>query len=312
MRVLNLSIKPTIKFALPEPTILVALVAVYSIWGSTYLVTRVAVQTFPPFLLTGVRYILPGVPLFLFLRARGAPMPTFVEWRNAAAVGALMLGLGTGAVAFSEQWVASGLASLAVAAVPLWASLWAGLWGRWPTRREGMGLVLGMTGIVLLNREGNLQANPIGAIALIMGPLCWSFASIWSRRLALPKGMISIAIEMISGGIALLVIGTLLGERFPPAISRQIVGAVAYLAIFGALVAFSAYMYLLKHVRPALATSYAYINPVIAVLLGGLLAKEPITGIGIVAMLVILTGVVLVMMGREQKAADPRPNLEGA
>lgn len=300
----SLQIKSAVKASNPTrfapPAVIFAMFLVYVIWGSTYLAARIAVQSFPPFIMSSTRYVLPGVGLFFYLRWRGAPIPTMRQWRNAALVGTLMLGFGTGAVAFAEQWVASGLAAMAIAAVPLWASLWAGLWGRWPTRLEGAGLLVGMVGIVLLNLEGNLQAAPLGAIVLIIGPMCWAFGSIWGRHLDLPTGMMSNAVQMICGGMSLFFAGLLTGEHAVGSFSSDSLLAVIYLATFGALLAFSAYLYLLKNVRPALATSYAYVNPVVAVGLGALVVHEPITGIGIAAMIVILAGVGLVMLGRER------------
>lgn len=284
--------------------VVLALGTLYLVWGSTYLAVWVAVEEFPPLLLTGLRYGLAGVVFFGFLWLRGHPLPTRLEWRNCAIVGTLLMGCGAGSVATAEQLgVASGLAALAVGAVPLWAGLFAGFWERWPSRIEWMGLALGMGGLVLLNLDSNMQSNPLGALVLIFGPACWAFGSVWSRGAALPKGMMAIAAQMLSGGIMTILIGLLLGERMTTMPSTQPLLGALYLAIFGALVGFSAYGYLLHRVRPILATSYAYVNPVIAVILGTIFAAEIITGQTIVAMLVILSGVALVMLGREREKA---------
>src|SRR2546425_10568088 len=155
--------------------VILALLALYLLWGGTYLGMRVALGSFPPFILAGVRFLLAGGLLYLFLRMRGYPNPSRAQWLASTAIGALLLMGGNGGVVFAEQWVASGLAALGIAAVPLWAALFFGLWGRWPRRLEWLGLGLGFAGVVLLNLENGLRAAPIGAIALIIAPMCWAF-----------------------------------------------------------------------------------------------------------------------------------------
>ena len=143
-----------------------ALIALYLLWGGTYLGMRIALQSFPPFLLSGIRFLIAGSILYVFLRARGGASPTRAQWVGAAVVGTLLLVGGNGGVVFAEQWVASGLASLGIAAVPLWAAIFSGLFGRWPNRKEWLGLGIGFIGVVLLNLENGFSANPLGAIAL--------------------------------------------------------------------------------------------------------------------------------------------------
>lgn len=286
---------PLDRFAVP-----LALLALYVIWGSTYLAIRIAVVSFPPFLMAGVRFLLAGCLLYTILRARGAANPTRAQWRGSATVGGFLLLGGMGGVAFAEQWVASGLAATMIATTPLWTALFAGLWGRWPTRLEAAGLGVGFAGVVLLNLEGNLRANPEGAIILLLAPALWAFGSVWSARLSLPSGMMASAAEMLTGGVLLLLAGLLTGQRMEHMPTLSSLEATAYLLIFGSLVAFSAYGYLLRRVRPALATSYAYVNPVVAVGLGIGMAGERISGIGVVALAIILAGVGLVMLGRDR------------
>jgi len=298
---------PILETALPDQSrrlkIGLALFSLYIIWGSTYLALRIGVESFPPFMMTGVRFLIAGVILFAFQWMRGDTLPTGVQWRNASVIGAMMLGVGTGGVTFAEQWVASGLAATAVAAVPVWAALFGGLWGRWPTRWEWAGLILGLVGVTLLNTESGMQANQLGAIALILGPMSWAFASIWSRRLNLPDGLMATAVEMIGGGAFLMVLSVIVRENLDKAPSTESVLAVVYLITFGALIAFSAYMYLLKEVRPAVATSYAYVNPIVAVFLGIVFANEEITLTGKIALVVILAGVALLTFGGGKKKA---------
>jgi drug/metabolite transporter (DMT)-like permease len=267
---------------------------VYISWGSTYLAIRIALQELPPLFMMGIRFFFVGVVLYVFLRLRGAPVPNGVQWRNATIIGAFLFLGGSAGVAYAEQWVPSGLAALVIATTPLWTVLFTGIWNEWPTRSEWAGLILGLAGIVLLNFESDLRANPLGAAALLVAAASWAFGSAWSRRLALPKGQMTGAVQMIMGGAIVLLVSLLIGERIEIVPTWRSLSAVLYLAVFGSLVGFTAYMHLLTRVRPALATSYAYVNPVFAVALGVWLADEKITFIGITAMLVIVAGVVLV------------------
>lgn len=280
--------------------VILSLVALYLFWGGTYLAMKVALQGFPPFILAGIRFLVAGCLLYVFLRARGVPSPTRSQWIGATLIGALLLMGGNGGVVFAEQWVASGLAALGIAAVPLWAALFSGLFGRWPTRIEWLGLGLGFIGVAFLNLGNGLSASPLGAIALLIAPISWAFGSIFSQRVPLPKGFMSSAAQMLTGGTLLILLSLALGERVTRFPNMSSLVAMGFLVVFGSLVAFCAYGYLLRHVRPALATSYAYVNPVVAVALGVGLAGEKITTLGLVAMAAILVGVGLVTLGRER------------
>jgi drug/metabolite transporter (DMT)-like permease len=283
-----------------------ALLAVYIIWGSTYLAIRIALEGFPPFLMAGIRFLCAGCILFLFLRARGEQLPTRPQVSGAALVGAFLLLGGNGGVVFAEQTVASGIAALAVATVPLWTVLFSGIWKRWPGHLEWAGLILGFAGIVLLNFEGDLKASPACSVALIIAAVSWAFGSALSNHLPLPRGLMASAVEMMAGGLFLIVAGVITGEKIYALPSVRAVTAFLYLIVFGSLIGFSAYVYLLGRVRPVLATSYAYVNPIIAVILGIWLAGERITGTGVSAMLVILTGVVLGMVGQRNNRRTER------
>jgi drug/metabolite transporter (DMT)-like permease len=285
----------------PAPRLLIglSLLAVYFIWGSTYLAIRIALESFPPLLMTGFRFVLAGSIIFVFLRLRGTPMPTREQLRNAALVGVLLLAGGTGAVTFAEKDVDSGLAATAVATVPLWAALFAGIWERFPNKREWLGIGIGLCGVVLLNLNDGLRGSPIGALLLFLAPLSWAFGSMWGRHIAMPSGLMATAIEMLGGGVVLLVLGALTQERIAPVITLESVLALAYLITFGALIAFSAYVYLLKHTRPTLATSYAYVNPVVAVGLAALAGDAPLTLNGVAAITIILVGVAVLTFARQ-------------
>jgi drug/metabolite transporter (DMT)-like permease len=279
-----------------------ALFAVYVLWGSTYLAMQVGLSGFPPLRMAATRFLLAGSLLYGFLRARGQPDPGRRGWGASAVCGCLMLTMGNGGVIYAEQWVQSGLAALMIASVPLWAALFAGLLGRWPSKVEWLGLFLGAAGVLLLNLEGNLQASPAGALALIVASVCWALGSVLSGRLPLPRGLMASATQMLCGGSVLLCLSFLRGERLVQVPAIRPLLALLYLVVFGSLVGYSAYLYLLTHVRPALATSYAFVNPVIAVILGALFANERITARGVLAMVVILSGVVLVLMVRARTA----------
>ena len=303
----TLATKKPIVPSMPGMSVLFALLAIYIIWGSTYLGIRIAIESFPPFMLTSIRLFVAGSLLLLTLLVRGTKLPTWEQARNAALVGGLMFGGGMGLVAFSEQWVASGLAALAVATVPIWAAIFTGIWGRWPGGLEWVGLIVGLLGVGLLNLEGGMQAHPLGTIALLIGPMGWAFGSMWSRRLSQPEGFMGTVIQLFGGGFVLFIMSLIAHESLTETPSTSSLFALAYLTFFGTFVAFSAYMYLVRTVRPALATSYAYVNPVIAVLLGVVLVAENITSVGILAMVVILTGVGLLALGKEGHSKEQDP-----
>ncbi len=278
-----------------------ALLATYTIWGSTYLALKYAVETMPPFLMSGIRFLIAGGVLFLVLWKRGEAVPTRIQWRNSLIVGGLLLGGGMGGVAFAEQWVDSGIAALGVAIIPIWAVLFSGLREGWPTRIQIFGLLVGFVGVVLLNAGGGMWVKPIGAVALILAPMSWAFGSIISRRMDLPNGLMSSAASMFCGGLVLTLMGLVTGEKFSQTPSQESLLAMLYLIVFGSLMGYTAYNYLLRNAKPIIATSYAYVNPVIAVFLGAILAGEVITGQTVVAAVIIVVGVVIITTQRVPK-----------
>ncbi len=286
--------------SLISPRVLVplALLAVYLIWGSTYFAIRVALGSWPPFLLGAVRFLIAGVMLYAFLRMRGVPSPTREQWLNAAATGTLLLGVGNGLVCYAEQSVASGLAAIAVASMPLFAAAFGALYHDWPSRLEWLGLAIGFAGVILLNLGSGMSGSPLGAIALIVAAIAWAFGSVWSRRRDMPPASMNTATQMISGGAALSIVSILQGERLHAMPSLAATMAMLYLIVFGSLIAFTAYLYLLKNVRALLATSYAYVNPPVAVLLGAVFLGEIIHPGDLTAMAVILAGVAMITLGK--------------
>jgi drug/metabolite transporter (DMT)-like permease len=288
------------RFPLP---LIAAFFALYVIWGSTYLVIRIGVAYWPPLLLAGIRFVIAGSLMYAFLRWRGAPAPTWAQWKAAGIIGILLLTCGNGAVSVAEHTgVASGVAALAVATVPLFTLLCGYFWGARNTRLEWAGIVLGLIGIAMLNLGSNLQSSPLGALLLIFAAASWAFGSVWSKHLPLPQGAMASAVEMLVGGVALLIGSVLSGEHLEAMPPIEGWAALAYLTFFGSIIAFNAYMYLLKNVRPAAATSYAYVNPAVAVLLGIVFVGESIGIEEALAMLVIISAVVLIGLPQWRRA----------
>jgi drug/metabolite transporter (DMT)-like permease len=286
--------------------VLLALAAVYLIWGSTYLAIRFALEGgFPPFLLGGIRFVIAGSLMYAFLRGRGLPAPTRAQWGNAAVMGVLLLLLGNGMVNLAETRVSSGLAAVAVASAPLWMGVFAALRGQHPSRIEWIGLGIGFLGVLWLNAGSSLSASKLGMVALLVATVAWSFGSIWSRGRDLPSPFMTSAAQMLCGGVAMCIVGALAGERLHGMPSAHGLAAFAYLIVFGSIIGFSAYIWLLHHVRPALAGSYAYVNPAIAVVLGAWLARERFGAHELLAMGVILLGVVAITLAKARKAAPP-------
>lgn len=273
-----------------------SLFCVYVIWGSTYLAIRFALDAYPPLFFPGLRFIFAGLVLMLVLRLRGSPLPTPRQFGYSVAVGFLLLNVGNGAVVYAQQSVGSALAATAVATMPLWASLFGGIWGQWPRKMQWIGLVVGFSGVVLLNIEGDFAANPFSAALLITASVSWAFGSVWSRRLDLPKGPMSTACQMLSAGVLFLVASRAAGESWQLVTTPKAMAALAYLAVFGSVIAFSAYIYLVQTVSPQLATSYAYINPVIALLFGVSLGGELFVASELAAMVLVLSGVLLIVL----------------
>ena len=283
--------------------IALALAAVYVIWGSTYLGIRFALEGgFPPFLLGGIRFTIAGGLMYTFLRWRGVPAPTRPQWRNAALMGLLLMLFGNGMVNLAEQSVSSGMTAVAVASAPLWIGIFSAMRGDKPGRMEWLGIAIGFVGVLWLNADSSLTASPVGLVALLIASLSWSFGSVWSRGRDLPSPFMSSAAQMLCGGVAMCIVGAAVGERFEGMPSAHGLAAFAYLIVFGSIIGFSSYIWLLHHVRPALASSYAYINPAIAVALGAWLAGERFGSHELAAMGVILLGVVAITFAKSTKS----------
>ena len=273
-------------------TLLAACLAiVYVVWGSTYLAIHFVVDGIPPLASSAMRNLCAGPILLGFLKWRGVAWPTPRQWRNGALIGFMMMGLGNGFVCLAETSVPSGLAALVIAGVPVFAMLFAwGLFGARPRLLEWLGVFLGLVGMALLNLDLHAAANPGAIVVLFIAAAAWACATVLQPRLDLPKGPMSAAQHLH-------------GERFAPAaVPWSSWLALAYLVVFGSLVAYTAFVYVIGHARPALATSYAYVNPVVAVGLGALFAGETVSMPIVAGMAVILAGVGLVMLGGRRGA----------
>lgn len=301
--------------ASPHWRVVAAFAAIYVIWGSTYLAIRFAIETIPPFLMGGARFLTAGAILYAFARARGAAPPSRIHWRSAIIIGGMLLLGGNGGVILAEQMVPSGLAALIIATVPLWMVLlnWLRGDGIRPTAGVALGLVLGVTGIALLVGPGGaagIGVNPIGVAVLVLASLSWSIGSLYSRRARLPADpLVATAIEMLAGGGLLAALGTATGEvgqiQFAQMSPRSLL-ALGYLIAFGSLVAFSAYVWLLRVSTPARVSTYAFVNPIVAVLLGWALAGEALTPRMLLAAALIVTAVVLITTRQASANLPPK------
>jgi len=282
--------------------IVLAFLAVYLCWGMTYLAMRIAVRDIPPHLMSGARFLVAGLVLYLWTRGRGDPKPTATQWRSAVMVGAFLLLGGNATVAWAEQQVPSGLAAVLIAVAPIWmvAFEWA-RGGPRPGKRVIAGLILGLAGVALLvspKGDSAAQVNLIGAAMLVLASASWAWGSVVSKSAPLPKSpFLATSMEMIGGGVLLLLTALAVGQvaHFRPTeVSAHAVLAWLFLVVFGSLVGFTAYIWLLGVTSIAKAGTYAYVNPIVAVFLGWAILDEPVTGRTLIAALVILVGVALV------------------
>ena len=284
-----------------------ALASVYVLWGSTYLAIRYALDSYPPFLLGTFRMFTAGALMYAVLRMRGAAPPTSKQWRTLVVLSIFMVLLSNGLVNLAETEVGSGMAAIAVASMPLFAGVFAMLRGRHPTRSEWVGLVIGFGGVVWLNAGSNLSTSTLGLVCLTIAPIAWAWGSIWSRDLDLPAPFMAAAGQMIAGSGWMLAAALVTGERMTAMPTLEATAALLWLVVAGSIFGFTAYIWLLHHVRPALATSYAYVNPPIAVLFGAVIAGEVFTTHDLGAMAVILAGVAIITVAKARRGRPVVP-----
>lgn len=296
----------------------IALVALYIVWGSTYLAIRFAVESIPPFLMAGTRFLISGAILYAWRRAAGDPAPSRRQWRSAIVVGLLLLLGGNGLVSWAEQHVASGIAALMVASIPLWMVLIEALRpnGTRPDWKIMLGLVIGFGGLVLLVSESSgisagdgLDVAALGV--LLLAALIWSYGSIYSRDADMPQSsLLGTGIEMLGGAVGLFLVGTILGEwqelRLAEVSTNSALG-LAYLVVFGSLIGFVSYGWLLRNAPIPLVSTYAYVNPIVAIFLGAWLGSELITIRIVLSALIIIGSVVVINLSKQsrmQRKAD--------
>ncbi|HEX6558048.1 MAG TPA: EamA family transporter [Longimicrobiales bacterium] len=291
----------------PSARLISAFAAIYFIWGSTFLAIKYAIATLPPFAMAAMRFLVAGSVLMIWSLVRSSIRPKPIHWLHAAIIGVLMLTIGNGAVVWSELRVSSGLAALVVSVIPLWVVLmeWLRPGGQQPHGLTFVGVVLGLIGMVLLIGPGALRhsgdVDPVAAVVLLAGSLAWSVATVFGRKAAVPGyPPLTSAMQLLGGAAGLIMVSIVAGE--PAQLQRtdfttQAILAVLYLATFGSIVAFSAYSWLLRVAQPARIATYAYVNPVVAMLLGWVIAGEKLTSTTIVAGCVIPGGVALITTG---------------
>lgn len=291
-----------------------AFAAIYLIWGSTYLAIFYAIETLPPFLMTSARWLMAGTVLFGWAWLREPQRLTWSHWRAAAVVGVLMILGGNAMVAWAEQSVPSGLAALLIASEPLWVVLldWMRRDGVRPSGGVIVGLLLGFGGVILLMGPGELAGSSrvdlIGAAALMTASVSWAVGSLYSRRAPAPNSpLLATSMQMLTGGVLLLLVGLATGEGAALDVNRvswRSVVALGYLTVFGSLVSFSAYVWLLKATTIARASTYAYVNPVVAVFLGWAVAGEMLSARILLATAVIVAAVVIITVNRTRGGAQ--------
>jgi len=300
-----------------------ALLALYIVWGSTYLAIRFTIETIPPFLSAGLRFLVSGAILLTWRRAAGDAMPTKRQWRSTAIVGIFLLLGGNGLVSFAEQHVPSGIAALIIGSVPMWLVMIEALrpGGVKPTWQAILGLVIGFGGIFLLVGPAELTGdahslNPLGIVALLLAAFLWSVGSIYSRSADLPSSsLMATGAEMLAGSIAIFAFSGLVGEWNgfdPSAISTRSWLGLIYLITIGSLVGFVSYIWLLKHAPISLVATYAYVNPLVAVFLGARLADEMLNARILVAGLVIIGSVVLINQTKSRLTGSKRKQAQAA
>ena len=299
----------------------IALLALYIVWGSTYLGIRFAVETIPPFLHAALRFLISGVILYIWRRAAGDPAPTASHWRSTAIVGTALLLGGNGLVAWAEQTVPSGIAALMITTSPFWLVLFESLrvGGTKPTWQAILGLVIGFMGVFILVGPAEITGaeggfDTFGIILLLLAPLFWSMGSIYAKGADMPTStLLSTGMQMLTGAVALFLVSLVRGELngFDPGlVSTRSWLALAYLITFGSLIGFVSYGWLLHNAPVSLMSTYAYVNPVVAVLLGSLFAAEPLNGRILIAAAIIIGSVVLINSSRQAKTKVKAESLQ--
>jgi drug/metabolite transporter (DMT)-like permease len=280
----------------PRPAtwlIAACLLAVYVIWGTTYFAIKVGIEGMPPFLLVGTRFLAAGGLLLGWQMLRRQPMPTLVQWRGAAVVGFLLLVAGNGLVAVAEHWVSSGATVAMISTVPFVIALWSGAFGEWPKGLEWIAIVIGGVGAAIMLSGRDLQASGTGTFIILIGIACWALGTVLSRRIDVPHGPSGFGAEMLMAGVIAIIVSLALREQWTLPHASRIWWAWSYLVVFGSVIGFSAYRFLVERVSATLAATYAYVNPPVALLVGWWLGKENFSSNVLVGLPVVLCSVAL-------------------
>ena len=280
--------------------VLAALAAVYLIWSSTYFVIHIVVEHMPPLLTAGLRFVIAGLILLVLARGRGLAFPDRAAWIRALPIGLLLFVCGNGFVSIASSHISSGVIAVVCGMMPIWGALLGPFFGTKTTPREWLGLIVGFLGVAVLAFGDALRADFLSTVLLLLAPLGWALGSLLVKKANLGEGMMGAATQTLSGGVLLTIVGAFRGESITFPVPTTAVAALAYLIFFGSVIGFTAYNHLLLHARPALAMSYAYVNPVLAVLLGAWLGNESITMTTLAALALIVLAVLAIV-------TKPRP-----
>jgi drug/metabolite transporter (DMT)-like permease len=286
-----------------------SLLAVYVVWGTTYYAIKVGIEGIDPFFLVGTRFVVAGGFLLGWQMLRGQPLPTAKQWRGAALVGFLLLVIGNGGVAVAEHWVSSGATVALISIMPLATALWSGAFGQWPRRAEWIAIAMGAAGAGIMLMGRDLQASLVGTLVILFGTASWSLGTVLSRRLDVPHGPTGFGAEMLTAGLMALAISAGLGEHWTLPHAPRVWWAWGYLVVFGSLIAFSAYRFVVEQVSPTLAATYAYVNPPVALFVGWWLGSESFSPNIFLGLPVVLVAVALQtwIQTRAHDASAPLP-----
>jgi drug/metabolite transporter (DMT)-like permease len=287
--------------------VLMCLFAIYVVWGTTYFALKVGVHGAPPYFLVGTRFVVAGGLLMAFLLARGHALPTLRQWGGASLLGLLLLTIGLSCVTVAEQWVSSGAAVALISTMPLATALWSGVFGRWPKQWEWVAIAIGLAGTIVMISGQDFRLSPLGTALILIGSTTWSFGTVLSKKLELPHGAMGFAAEMLAGGLFCLVVSAVLGEAWNLPQSGAVWGAWVYLVIAGSLIAFSAYRYLVDSVSPTLASTYAYVNPPVALVVGWWLGNEQFSSNVLIGLPIVL-GAVGLLAWVQFRTTAPKPD----
>lgn len=309
MRALHVKENPSLEYK-KTIMVVVALLSVYIVWGSTYLGIKIAIETFPPFLMAGIRFLIAGAVLYGFVVVKEKKQPKLIEWRDTTIIGTLLLLGGNGLVVIAEKTIPSSIAAIVIATVPLWMIVIAWLLKSQtkPNKSTLIGTFIGFIGVVILmfpSHQEHLYFDTFGLLLTLLAAILWSLGSIYSQKAILPTSvMLSTAMQMLSGGLVLIIVATLFGEWkefHAETLSSRSLFAFAYLVFIGSLVGFSAYVWLLKNVSPYLASTYAFVNPMVALFLGYFFADEVLSMKALIATVLIISAVVIITLSKAKK-----------